>query len=408
MSPTERRVGLESTAEWPAERPSLANRLREGLADHRDQLFIDAGIGGELLVARVRIVLLLILFLIQFIPGADPDYKRVALPLNGVALAIALGFYYLASRVARPWLGFMSSGADVTIVSLGLASFLALDQPHTAVNSRSIFEVYFLAIGCASLRYNWRVCVLTGVLAVAQYAAIVVYTATHWNLNDPRYAPFKAGTFDWNIQGARFILLAAAAVLSTFIVLRARRLQRMSAVDRLTGVFNRSSFEQQLTEEADRARRYARPFAVAILDIDHFKRFNDTHGHAGGDAVLRTVAQTLRRSVRKSDMVARYGGEEFALILPETNAELVIAKLEALRRAVSDAKVSMGKRKRTVGVTISIGVASWPDDGAEVDDVVACADERLYEAKHRGRDRTVGPPTTRAVGADPPGLPSPA
>ena len=392
MSAAERRARASQPPEDDPERPGLPSAVRE---PSRDELFIDAGISGELLVARVRIVLLLILFLIQLIPGADPAYRRVALTLNGLALALALGFHMLALRVARPWLGFVSSGADVTLVSVGLAAFLFLEQPLTAVNSRSIFEVYFLAIGCASLRYNWRVCVLTGLLALGQYAAIVAYATTHWDLDDPRFAPFKAGTFDWNIIGARFVLLTAAAVLSTFIVIRARRLQQMSAVDRLTGVFNRSAFEQHLAEEADRSRRYARPFAVAILDVDHFKRFNDTHGHAGGDVVLRAVAQTLRRSVRKSDILARYGGEEFALILPETTAELVVAKLEVLRLAVADAKISLGKRKRHVGVTVSIGVASWPDDGASTEDVVACADERLYEAKRRGRDRTVGPPSTR-------------
>ena len=392
MSAAERRSRAPQPPDGDPERPGLPTAVRE---PSRDELFIDAGISGELLVARVRIVLLLILFLIQLIPGADPAYRRVALTLNGLALALALGFHMLALRVARPWLGFVSSGADVTLVSVGLAAFLFLEQPLTAVNSRSIFEVYFLAIGCASLRYNWRVCVLTGILALGQYAVIVAYATTHWDLDDPRFAPFKAGTFDWNIIGARFVLLTAAAVLSTFIVIRARRLQQMSAVDRLTGVFNRSAFEQHLAEEADRSRRYARPFAVAILDVDHFKRFNDTHGHAGGDVVLRGVAQTLRRSVRKSDILARYGGEEFALILPETTAELVVAKLEVLRLAVADAKISLGKRKRHVGVTVSIGVASWPDDGASTEDVVACADERLYEAKRRGRDRTVGPPSTR-------------
>ncbi len=392
MSAAERRSRGPQPPDGDPERPGLPSAVRE---PSRDELFIDAGISGELLVARVRIVLLLILFLIQLIPGADPAYRRVALPLNGLALALALGFHMLALRVARPWLGFVSSGADVTLVSVGLAAFLFLDQPLTAVNSRSIFEVYFLAIGCASLRYNWRVCVLTGILAVGQYAAIVAYATTEWDLDDPRFAPFKAGMFDWNIIGARFVLLTAAAVLSTFIVIRARRLQQMSAVDRLTGVFNRSAFEQHLAEEADRSRRYARPFAVAILDVDHFKRFNDTHGHAGGDVVLRAVAQTLRRSVRTSDILARYGGEEFALILPETTAELLVAKLEVLRLAVAEAKISLGKRKRHVGVTVSIGVASWPDDGAGTDDVVACADERLYEAKRRGRDRTVGPPSTR-------------
>jgi diguanylate cyclase (GGDEF)-like protein len=413
VSRPERRGGSHAGDGWA---PFLGDRLRDGLFDRRDQFFIDAGISGELLVARVRIVLLLMLFVIQFIPGGDNQTMLVAMPLNGFALFVALLFYALATRQARPWLGFISSGADVTLVSLGLLGFLFLGQPHNTVNSRDLFDVYFLALGCASLRYNWRVCVLTGVLAVTQYAAIVWFTASRWPLNDPaRYAALTGGTFDWSIQGARFILLAAAAVLSTFIVIRSQRLQHMSAVDRLTGVFNRAAFDRQLTEEADRARRYARPFAVAILDIDHFKRVNDTHGHGAGDSVLRGVAQAIRRAVRKSDMVARYGGEEFAVILPETNAELVIAKLEILRRAVGEAKLTMGKRRRSIGVTVSIGVASWPDDGSEVDDVVTCADERLYEAKRRGRDRTVGPPASQRrlddkgrLGAGPPELASPA
>jgi diguanylate cyclase (GGDEF)-like protein len=375
------------------------------LSDRRDQLFIDAGISGELLVARVRIVLLLMLLLIQFVPGAEREDRMVTLPLNGLALLVALFFHALATRHGRPWVGFVSSGTDVTLVTFGIVCFLLIEGPRIAVTSLALFDVYFLAIGCASLRYNWRVCVLTGLVAVAEYAALVGYAAAHWSAGAKTAAH---SSMDWNMQGARFILLATACVLSTFIVLRAQRLQHMSATDRLTGVFNRSAFEQQLAEELDRARRYARPFAIAILDIDHFKRFNDTHGHAGGDAVLRAVAQAIRRTIRKSDTVARYGGEEFAVILPETNAEMIIGKLEVLRRAVAESKITMGKRKRTVGVTISLGVASWPDDGSDVDDVLASADERLYEAKRRGRDRTVGPPMANRHLEPGPGLVPPA
>lgn len=399
--PAERRA-FEPPPWTSPPRARLGTRIREGLADTRDPLFIDAGISGELLVARVRVVLVLMLFLIQLIPGADPVNRRIALPLNVLALLVALAVYALASREPPPWLGFASSGADVTLVSLGLAAFLLFDHPRAAVNSRALFDVYFLALGCASLRYNWRVCLTTGTLAVAEYAAIVGWAVTYWQLDDPGNAPFRAGTFDWSLQGARVVLLGAAALLSAFIVLRAQRLQQLSATDRLTGVYNRSFFEQQLADEVDRARRYARPFAIALLDIDHFKRFNETHGHAGGDRALRAVAQALRRSVRKSDVVARYGGEVFAVVLPETTAELVMGKLEALRRAVAEAKITLGRRKRPVGVTVSIGVASWPDDGAEVEDVLACADERLYEAKRRGRDQTVGPPASPRDSESPP------
>ena len=212
MSRPERRAAALSGDAWA---PLLGDRVREGLLDRRDQLFIDAGINGELLVARVRIVLLLMLFLIQLIPGGDRPTMYVAMPLNGFALLVALIFYALATRETRPWLGFLSSGADVTLVSLGLVGFLFLGHPHNTVSSRDLFDVYFLALGCASLRYNWRVCVLTGVLAVSQYAAIVWFTASHWNVNDPaRHVLFAAGAFDWSVQGAALILLAAAAVLA--------------------------------------------------------------------------------------------------------------------------------------------------------------------------------------------------
>jgi diguanylate cyclase (GGDEF)-like protein len=372
--------------------PPAAASFREQLAAARDPDFIDAGLRGEVLVARVRLVLLLILLLIQAIPGAEPVNRQVTLPLTVTALVLGLLFYWLAVHVAQPWVGFLTSLTDVTLVSAGLAAFLALDAPHTAVNSRALFEVYFLALGCASLRYNWRVCAAAGAAAVLQYAAVVVAAAWGWDLDHPRYAPVRAGAFDWNIQGARFVLLAAMGVLSVFIVLRSQRLQQLSVTDRLTGVYNRAWFEQELTDEADRAHRHGRPYAIALIDIDHFKRFNDAHGHAGGDVALRTVAQVLRRGIRGSDAVARYGGEEFVLLMPEATAAGVVPRLEALRRAAEATPMPLGRRTRGAHVTISVGVASWPDAGGTADEVVRAADGRLYAAKRAGRNRVVGPP----------------
>ena len=371
--------------------PPEPGHFRATLAAAHDPDFIDAGVRGEILVARVRIVLLLMLLLIQAIPGADPVNKAVTLPLTVVSLVIALGFQWLAVHVPRTWVGFLTSITDVSLVSAGLAAFLYLDAPHTAVNSQAVFEVYFLALGCASLRYNWRVCAVAGATAVAEYAALVTYAANHWDLNDPRYAPFKSGMFDWNVQGARFILLAAMGVLSVFIVLRSQRLQELSVTDRLTGVFNRAWFDQELADEADRARRHERPFAVAMLDIDSFKRFNDAHGHVAGDVALRTVAQVLRRSLRGSDAVARYGGEEFVLLMPEATAATVMGRLDDLRRAVEATPIPLRRRRRNARLTVSIGVASWPDGGATPEEVVTAADVRLYEAKRGGRNRVVGP-----------------
>jgi diguanylate cyclase (GGDEF)-like protein len=133
-----------------------------------------------------------------------------------------------------------------------------------------------------------------------------------------------------------------------------------------------------------------------MIDIDHFKRFNDTHGHAGGDEALRLVAATLRNTCRESDVVARYGGEEFALILPAVRSGRAQDLLERFRRVVAATPIKLYGRPRPVSVTISIGVACFPEDGLTSEQILACADERLYEAKEGGRDRVVGPPRATA------------
>jgi diguanylate cyclase (GGDEF)-like protein len=378
-------------------------RLRQGLVGRRDPVFTDLGASGERLVARVRVFLLSVLFVAQLVPRGSHETRSVTLPLTFVALVIACLFLYVATHRERPWLeGFASSAVDVTLVSCGLATFLLLDRPHVAVNSSALFMVYFLAIGCASLRYNAQACALTGLLAIAQYAAIVLYTVTRWSLNSPRYSPFKYGMFDSNAQGMRLILLGAAAVVAAFVVLRAQELRLLSDTDRLTGLANRRAFDNGLHVEAGRARRYWRPLAIVLIDVDSFKQINDTHGHAAGDAVLKSVADILKESMRETDLVARFGGDEFALVLPETTAEMVVAKLERVRHDVALVRTLEGRSASPVRVTLSIGVATWPDDGAQAHHVLAAADARLYEAKRLGRDQLVGPERSgRPAGARP-------
>jgi diguanylate cyclase (GGDEF)-like protein len=242
---------------------------------------------------------------------------------------------------------------------------------------------------CAGLRYNWRVCAMTGGLAVAQYATLVALADARFDLRDPRYAVFPDGA-GWYVQAVRLVLLSAAAVTSTAIVLRTQALWRLSATDRLTGILNRGAFDERLAEEAMRARRYRRSLTVALLDLDHFKQVNDRFGHARGDATLRLVTEVLRRSVRRTDIVARYGGEEFAVLFPETRPQDALPKLETIRAALAAGPLSEPDRPGP-SVTTSIGVASWPEDGDEIHQVVGAADARLYAAKQAGRDRVVGP-----------------
>jgi diguanylate cyclase (GGDEF)-like protein len=146
-----------------------------------------------------------------------------------------------------------------------------------------------------------------------------------------------------------------------------------------------------LSAELSRARRQAESLAVVMVDVDHFKRFNDNYGHAAGDAGLRAVTGLIRHSLRRSDLVARYGGEEFVLVLPVTTAAQAMDKVEGIRAAVAQLPIRLPKQQVTALLTVSAGIAVFPEDGVTADELLDCADERLFQAKQGGRNRVVGP-----------------
>jgi two-component system cell cycle response regulator len=361
-----------------------------------DPLLLQAGAAGELMVARIRMLLtvtLLTVPTISFLANPRAREHYVGFGVTLFAAVVAVGVYFVVRRdMYRPWVGVVTTIFDVTVISAALAVFLVLGEPHTAVNSKVVFEAYFIAIGATTLRYDARICVLAGVLAVAQYAVIVVYAATHWDLNAQSFAPFTYGMFTWTVQVSRMILLGVATVLAAAVVVRAQSLRRLSAIDRLTGVYNRGYFDERLAAELSRSRRHDEPLALVMLDVDHFKKFNDNHGHAAGDAALRAVSTLVRHSVRRSDLVARYGGEEFVMVMPMTSAEQAMEKLQSMRQAISELKIRLPKQQTTANLTISAGIAIFPADGVTADELLDEADARLFEAKEAGRNRVFGPP----------------
>jgi diguanylate cyclase (GGDEF)-like protein len=362
----------------------------------------DAGTAGERLVARVRVVLCA---LILFIPLSSYALARTTEHLAGLwvtigALTLAVLLLVALDRAElRPWVGFLTTAYDVSVVSFVFVVFLAADAPLTATNSRVAFECYFIAIGATCLRYDKRLCVWAGVLACLQWILINVYAAVAWPLTSPNFVSTEYGAFDWTTQIGRMLLLLVAAALATLIVDRTQKLRALSTVDRLTGLLNRGYFDERIEEEASRARRYGRPLTVALVDLDRFKQFNDTFGHAAGDDALRTLANVLKLSVRRSDIVARYGGEEFVVLFPETSAREAMEKLETIRERIASLRIPVARRTIPAQVTLSGGVASWPDDGSAVDEVLFTADERLFAAKRAGRNRLVGPPAAVVVQA---------
>jgi len=163
--------------------------------------------------------------------------------------------------------------------------------------------------------------------------------------------------------------------------------ERSARTDALTGLSNRRVFHETLDAEIRRSRRYRLPVTVLMLDLDHFKDVNDSYGHMLGDLVLERVGGIVRRAVRDADAACRFGGEELAVVLPETAREGGYAVAERIRHRVEQAFEGRPIDGHDLSMTISAGLATFPDDGLHADELLARADEALYGAKHAGRNR---------------------
>jgi diguanylate cyclase (GGDEF)-like protein len=164
------------------------------------------------------------------------------------------------------------------------------------------------------------------------------------------------------------------------------KLENQSIRDSLTGLFNRHFMQISLERELSRAARRKQILAVFMLDLDHFKKFNDTFGHAAGDTVLQAVAEVFRNSIRAEDIACRYGGEEFTIMLPDVTPTIALERAESIRRAIENLRLPLDREVYSE-FTVSIGVALYPNDGEAGDVLLRRADTALYRAKRMGRNK---------------------
>ena len=358
-----------------------------------DEILADAARDGELMVARLRVfitVFLAISPIVGLLLERDPTQNLIGLGVAFVFFTVACVLAYVVRRTPySAQVSMISAIIDVSLVSLGLLTFWLVDHPLVTSNSRVLFECYFLAIGASALRYDARVTVVAGM------AAILEHLGLSWLVAGTASAKLLArdaqayGEFSWTSQVSRALVLLCMTVVALELVRRAQRLRRLSTGDRLTGLFNRAYAEEYLTSEVLRTARSDSALVIGMLDVDHFKLFNDTHGHAAGDAALKHVASALRRQLRRSDLIARYGGEEFLIVLPGSGMTRGLEKLEEIRVniALHEIPLPRGGREK---LTVSIGAAAWDEDGKTVDELLDVADARLYAAKAAGRNRVIG------------------
>lgn len=164
------------------------------------------------------------------------------------------------------------------------------------------------------------------------------------------------------------------------------KLREQSVRDHLTNVFNRRYMEETLERELLRAARRGLSLGIIMLDVDGFKQFNDTYGHAAGDAILRKLSNILLKHIRREDVPSRYGGDEFIIILPDASQQVIRERAELLRKRIEALKIKF--EGQTIGrITVSLGVAIFPNDGTTDSALLKAVDVALYRAKHEGRNR---------------------
>jgi two-component system cell cycle response regulator len=340
--------------------------------------------------------------LLTWIYLVDPilGNATVGLPTRLVAVAYPLGDLVLAALGAR----LLLDGGPKSVAVYAITGYLALTVVPDTLNTLDalagqtrwtfvvslLWMVDGLLLGVAGLHPSMRDIqapsavvspdlgpVRLGALALATLlapAALMIQYLRH----APLFIPLICATC------SVLFLLAIGRLAGVVAVQR-----RMAVTDVLTGLSSRRYFEDA---SSGLARRRGRAAAVLMLDIDHFKRVNDTHGHDGGDQVLREVARRLSRSVRPGDVLARYGGEEFAVLLPNTTPADAWAVAERIRGAVCDHPVEVGEGV-AITITVSIGVACRPADVPESGQLTPLADQMLYQAKQAGRNRVVAAST---------------
>ncbi|HKC55125.1 MAG TPA: GGDEF domain-containing protein [Vicinamibacterales bacterium] len=341
-----------------------------------DPALVDAGREGELAVARTRIAIVGLLALnpaAAFVRQPDDAAALLTLVIELFFLALSITVLQLARRhppVAG--LGFAAAALDVSVVSFYHVTVFAGAFAPLAFSSRVAFALYLLAILATSLRNDGRVATFAGLLAAAQWTALIRF--------------FDDTAVDTMAAFEELVIIAAATMLARIIASRARGLRLSSIRDNLTGLLNRAHFEERLATELIRSTRTHRPLALAIIDVDQFKRVNDTFGHLAGDEVLREVAARLTKTVRRSDLCCRFGGDEFALAFIDTSVVDAAARLEDLRRTVSATPIPL-RIQGLVTITCSAGVAVSPLDGEDATTLLGIADARLLAAKSAGRDR---------------------
>lgn len=355
-----------------------------------DEFMLQFGAGGELLVARVRALLSAAVLLLPLVHGVTGG--RASEMLIGLAAAVfvnVMAQLWLAlarRRRAYPWLPYATGSYDATVTT-GVLALLAAGDPAAGLNSMVVWAFYLLAISMTALRNDGRLTIYVGGLAMLQYALLAAVVLALARSPDDLFS-IEYGAVSGATIVQRLILLLLTTVLTAAIVYRMQRLIELSGRDGLTGLPNRSWLVQRMPGLYEALEREGGSISFALLDIDNFRRVNDSAGHLDGDRAIRHVAALLQDVLGEGEHVVRLGGQEFVLVLrcPIGSAW---ERVERVRRELAAKPFASERGQDRFTLTFSGGVAGWPQDGKDTAALLGAADRRLQAAKHAGRNRVV-------------------
>lgn len=280
----------------------------------------------------------------------------------------------------------LSGIAEITAIADPQAAlFEAADKPYELVIVSSSLEDYDPLRLCSQLRSLERTRFIPMLVVAEQGEDDLVIRALELGVNDYLLRPL-----DPNELVARSVTQVRRKRYSDRLRASLSESVEFAVTDALTGLNNRRYLDTHLATLVDRSNRRGRPLSVLITDIDFFKSINDTHGHEGGDDVLREFAKRVRGAVRGADLACRYGGEEFVVVMPDTTFEIAAQVAERLRDAVAGAPFRIAASGIAAPVTTSVGIATLEADGEGADSLLRRADKALYQAKNNGRNQVVG------------------
>ena len=352
-----------------------AEKLAATMAIHRRLEHRQARLLAWMLLFIIFFSTAALFVLLIFNPHHEPQIRQYAMLISGLVTFFTVA--YLLNRA-----GYYTIAAMLLVFSAIVAPWGSLVLDPSVLEGDFVPLTYeLLSVLLASILLPTSITIVLAVLQFAGLTFVLLLSSATPSFNWFSFLAFIFLTSVLSILANTIIQRDMKKIASQAqqLVLNEVHLQELSVRDHLTSLFNPRYLEATLEREIQRAARTQHPFGIIMMDVDHFKRVNDTLGHAAGDVVLRELGQFLARQVRQSDVACRYAGDEFLLILPETSRETTRERAEQLRKGVKELALP-------IAITISIGVAVFPEDGMTSETILKSADNALYQAKHEGRD----------------------